>query len=105
MASPTDHPIRRFGAFLLGLLLISLFGIVCFFSSPFLAKGEQDAAYEVNSKRRLEIKKQVDSAQAEVLKDLQPEASFKQAAASMISDQAVADPSAIVPGSPTSLNQ
>jgi len=77
--NPSDSPIQRFSTFWLWLLLVALFGLVTLVLAPWLKdrKVQADPAAEA----RLELKDEVDSAQAPAKEKIA--GSFKKVAATL----------------------
>lgn len=74
-----DTPLRRFNTFVWGMALFGIFGIAsviayCWIGSP------QDSVYEITSSKRLEIKRDIDAAQEELLTGKEIDEKTKQVA-------------------------
>ena len=76
MDTPQDNPLKRFGAFWLGLVLFGLFGLACMLINLFSA-DERTSAEKERAKARIEIRKQIDDEQKGALKEVDIAAAAK----------------------------
>lgn len=63
-----DNPLKRFTAFWIAILLVFCFGVALILLRP-LTHRESDSAEDLVAAKRLEVKSDIDRAQAETLND------------------------------------
>ena len=105
-----DTPLKRFGAFWIGLFIILSFGIAAIALSPSYKKEVTDPVLQAEYDVRLAIKAEVDAAQAAQFEFKQsgnkaqvaPENAYKYTGKQLLSEKASAS-TKVVPGSPTDI--
>ncbi len=106
-----DTPLKRFGAYWIGLFILFSFGIALLILSPILNKEKEDPILKAQYAKRLEIKAEVDAAQQSQLvfkqsgdnAQVAPEYAFDYTAKQLL-DLSPMPTSIVVPGSETDLN-
>ena len=105
-----DTPLKRFGALWIGLFIILSFGIATLLLAPSFMKPSEDKALQSQYDARLQIKKEVDAAQAAQHEykesgetaQVAPNEAFAFTAKQLLNTPA-AKTKIVVPGSPTDL--
>lgn len=105
-----DTPLKRFGAFWIGLFIAFSFGVAALVLAPFFTQDLEDPALQEQYDARLAIKAEVDAAQAEQFAFKQngnnaqvaPAKAFPFTAKQLLSSKAQKTEQ-VVPGSPTDL--
>ncbi len=105
-----DTPLKRFGAFWIGLFIVVSFGVAALFLSPSFKADMEDPALQSQYEARLAIKADVDAAQAEQFEfkkngnkaQVAPEQAFAYTAKQLLTAQPKKT-GTVVPGSPTDL--
>ena len=108
-----DTPIKRFSSLWVGLFIVLSFGIAALIVGPILSNSEiEDEVLQAEYDIRLEIKKEIDKAQAEQLiykeagetAQVPPQAAFPLTSKQLLSGSAAAT-TQVVPGSETDIKQ